>query len=154
MWWWYVRDMNMIEFRLEDGGQLPKRGSESAAGFDIQALEDGIVYGASRTLFRTGVFLNRLPPNTYLRIAPRSKLANKFGLDVLAGVVDADYRGEIMVILYNTGIKRYNVEAGDAIAQLIPEQIAPCLAVDVTNEPAFIPTERGESGINSEEQRR
>lgn len=142
-----------IEFRLEDGGQLPAKGSAQAAGYDIKALHGGSVYGGSRTLFPTGVFLNSLPPNTYLRIAPRSKLANKFGLDVLAGVVDADYRGEIMVILFNTSIQRYNVAAGDAIAQLILERIEPAEVVDVTNERAYIETERGDSGINSEELR-
>ena len=144
----------MIEFRLEDGGELPTKGSLRAAGFDIKVLEDGIVYGASRTMFRTGVFLNNLPPNTYLRIAPRSKLANKHGIDVLAGVVDADYRGEIMVILYNTNVVRYNVKAGDAIAQLILEQIYTCDVVDVTSERAYDPTTRGDKGINCKEDRK
>lgn len=144
----------MIEFRLEDGGQLPARGSLVAAGLDIKSIEDTIVYGASRTMIRTGVYLNSLPPNTYLRIAPRSKLANKFGIDVLAGVVDADYRGEIMVILHNTSIKRYEVSKGDAIAQLILERIDMCEVQDVTNERAFNPSERGDSGVNSEELRK
>ena len=144
----------MIEFRLEDGGELPARVSAMAAGFDIKCIEDAIVYGASRKMLRTGVFLNSLPPHTYLRIAPRSKLANKFGLDVLAGVVDADYRGEIMVILHNTSIQRYPVTKGDAIAQLILEKIEPSEVVDVTSERAYVATERGESGVNSTELRK
>jgi dUTP pyrophosphatase len=143
----------MIEFRLGEGAKLPSRGSEGAAGLDICATKDGSVQGYGRLLVPTGVFLNSLPPDTYLRIAPRSKLANKFGIDVLAGVVDSDYRGEIMVILQNTSMHWYNFSAGNAIAQLIVEKVQPCTVVDVTNEQAYAPTERGDAGINSIEQR-
>ena len=144
----------MIEFRLEDGGEIPKKGSIRAAGFDIKTIETGTVQGSGRKMFRTGVFLNNLPPNTYLRIAPRSKLANKSGIGVMGGVVDADYRGEIMVILHNTYYKRYEVEAGDSIAQLILERIETCDIIDVTSERAYDPTERGDAGVNSTEDRR
>lgn len=143
----------MIELRLEDGGQLPTRGSLRAAGLDIKSIEDKRIVSGTRVMIRTGVFLNNLPPNTYLRIAPRSKLANKFGLDVLAGVVDADYRGEIMVILHNTGYQNYTVSKGDAIAQLILEQVYTCDAIDVSDDRAYLATERGDSGINSTELR-
>jgi dUTP pyrophosphatase len=143
----------MIEFRLQDGGKLPSKGSQGAAGYDIRSTITERVLPFDRVLVPTGVYLNRLPPNSYLRIAPRSKLANKFGIDVLAGVVDADYRGEIMVILHNTSENSFLFNEGDAIAQLILEQIVPSEVTDVTHEWVYDPTERGEDGISSVELR-
>ena len=145
-----------MEFILKDGAKLPFRGSPQAAGVDICALKHGYVLAGRRQMIKTGVYLNQLPPDTYLRIAPRSKLANRCGIDVLAGVVDADYRGEICVILFNTnnddnGIFQY--EAGDAIAQLILENYNPTEPRDVTYEQAYSPTVRGESGIQDQDVR-
>lgn len=144
----------MIEFILKAGGMMPARGSLGAAGLDIRANEAGIIGPHERVLIGTGVFLNRLPPNTYLRIAPRSKLAHKHGIDVLAGVVDADYRGEIMVILFNTSIYNFTFLNGDAIAQLILETITPTEVRDVTDELAYNASARGDEGINSQDERR
>jgi len=143
----------MIEFRLQDSGKLPSKGSQGAAGYDICSATDGCIQPFDRLLVPTGVYLNRLPPDSYLRIAPRSKLANKFGIDVLAGVVDSDYRGEIMVILHNTSEHYFQFNEGDAIAQLILEQIVPSEVVDVTHECVYNPTARGDSGISSKELR-
>ena len=143
----------MIEFRLQDSGKLPSKGSQGAAGYDICSTIKACINPFDRLLVPTGVYLNRLPPDSYLRIAPRSKLANKFGIDVLAGVVDSDYRGEIMVILHNTSENYFQFNAGDAIAQLILEQIVPSEVVDVTHECVYNPTERGEAGISSIELR-
>lgn len=142
-----------IEFRI-NGGRLPIRGSALAAGLDIHSAEDGVVYTGGRKLFKTGVYLNQVPIGTYARLAPRSKMANKFGIDVLAGVVDSDYRGEICVVLQNNGHHDYKVHKGDAIAQIIVEKICYAQAVDVTDEVVYSETERGESGINCEDERR
>jgi len=144
----------MIEFRLQDGGQLPSKGSEGAAGFDIKSNMVEYIAPNERKLLSTGVYLNRLPNDTYLRVAPRSKLANKHGINVLAGVVDSDYRGEIKVILHNTSNETFIVREGHAIAQLIPEKTTPCYVVDVTDEVVYSETARGDSGIDSEEERR
>ena len=70
----------------------------------------------------TGIAI-QLPYNTYARIAPRSTLAVKQRLDINAGVIDADYRGEIKVLLVNQGNQPYHVEQGDRIAQLMIEKI-------------------------------
>ena len=64
-----------------------------------------------------------IPAGFYGRVAPRSGLAVKKGLDVLAGVIDSDYRGEICVVLYNTGDETIHLPAGSKICQLIIEQI-------------------------------
>lgn len=131
-----------LEFTIVNGVQ-PTRGSSNSAGLDIHANEAGVVRTGGRKLISTGVFLQNCPENVYLRIAPRSKLANKHGIDVLAGVVDPDYTGEIMIILHNTGKSDFYFEAGDAIAQLIPEFFAKLL-LDYYSSDVY----RGERGIN------
>ena len=66
----------------------------------------------------TGIAI-KLPPNCFGRIAPRSGLALKNGIDVLAGVIDEDYRGEIKVLLINHGQEDFVINSGDRIAQLV-----------------------------------
>jgi dUTP pyrophosphatase len=140
----------MIKFILQDGAKLPTRGSKHAAGLDICANKKGTLAAGERLMVHTGVWLASCPHGLYLRVAPRSKLANKFGIDVLAGVVDSDYRGEICVILYNTGDKDINVKKGDAIAQLIPEIISQTHVVEVKVSNS---TGRGAAGINDKDLR-
>ena len=140
----------MIEFILEEGAKLPKRGSLLSAGLDICTLEDVSVPSRDRLLVKTGVFLASCPIGTYLRVAPRSKLANKRGIDVLAGVVDSDYRGEVCVILYNTSHIDVCFNEGEAIAQLIPEVILLSEVCEVIESKT---TERGNAGINDNDLR-
>ena len=86
------------------------------------------------------------PAGTYARIAPRSGLAVKKGIDVGAGVVDADYRGNVGVVLFNLGTDDFVVDVGDRIAQLILEKVnmAPVVEVEELTE-----TERGAGGFGS-----
>jgi dUTP pyrophosphatase len=88
-----------------------------------------------------------IPPGYYGRIAPRSGLALKYGIDVLAGVVDAGYRGEICVILYNTDKDNlFHIKTGDRIAQIIIEKYYPMDFVEVEKLDESI---RGNSGFGS-----
>ena len=91
------------------------------------------------TYGRIGIFL-------CLQKAPRSSLALNFGVDVLAGVVDSDYRGEIRVILLNTGTEPVVLSPGDRIAQLIVEKIADLCVTEVSSLPTTV---RGEGGFGS-----
>lgn len=87
-----------------------------------------------------------IPQGFYGRVAPRSGLAVRHGLDVLAGVIDSDYRGEIICALINHGDEPIEVEAGMRVAQLIIESIATPEAVwseDLSE------TERGQGGFGS-----
>jgi deoxyuridine 5'-triphosphate nucleotidohydrolase len=77
--------------RLRDDAVLPKRNSKKAAGYDIAAVEPTVVPARGRVLVSTGLSI-AVPDGTYGRVAPRSGLTLKQGLDVGAGVVDADYR--------------------------------------------------------------
>lgn len=64
-----------------------------------------------------------VPAGTYGRVAPRSGLASKHGIDTGAGVIDADYRGPVKVLLFNFGEKEFEINEGDRVAQLIVERI-------------------------------
>jgi len=108
--------------KLSDKAVVPTQGSSEAAGYDLYAAEDIVVYSMSRALIKTNISI-AIPEGYYGRIAPRSGLAFKFGIDVLAGVIDSDYRGDIGVILFNTSTSsEFKVKAGDRIAQIIIEK--------------------------------
>ncbi len=114
--------MSTIKFqRLNDAAVLPSRGSDGSCGLDIHSAEAVSIKSGERKGVRTGLSV-AIPDGCYGRIAPRSGLAARHGIDTLAGVVDSDYRGEIMCILINFGDTPFEVSAGDRIAQLIIEK--------------------------------
>lgn len=101
---------------------VPQRNNVEDAGVDLRSLDDVIIPPLGRVLVHTGLILE-IPKNYYGRVAPRSGLALKHGLDVLAGVIDSSYRGEICVVLHNTDAYESAIlKAGDRIAQLIIER--------------------------------
>ena len=107
--------------KLSENATIPTQGTSFAAGYDLYAAEDAVVVCGTRKLIKTNISME-ITPGYYGRIAPRSGLAYKNGIDVLAGVIDSDYRGDIGVILYNTDANiDFNVKKGDRIAQIIFE---------------------------------
>ena len=101
---------------------MPTRGSAAAAGLDLYLIEAVRLEPGQRVLARTGLAV-AVPLGFYGRLAPRSGLATKSGLDVLAGVIDADYRGEIGCLLYNSGDEPIELPEQSKICQLIIEKI-------------------------------
>ncbi|ABT15140.1 dUTPase [Paramecium bursaria Chlorella virus NY2A] len=124
---------------------VPTRATEGSAGYDISSVEDVVIPASGRVAVSTGLSI-RVPNGTYGRIAPRSGLAYKYGIDVLAGVIDSDFVGEIKVILYNTSELDYIIKKGDRIAQLILEQI---MTPDVAIVLELEDTMRGGGGFGS-----
>tara|TARA_R110000868_G_C10730025_1_gene751510 strand:+ start:162 stop:602 length:441 start_codon:yes stop_codon:yes gene_type:complete len=107
--------------KLSENAIVPTQGTKFAAGYDLYAAEDAIVVCGTRKLIKTNISME-ITPGYYGRIAPRSGLAYKCGIDVLAGVIDSDYRGDIGVILYNTDKNiDFEIKKGDRIAQIIFE---------------------------------
>ena len=107
--------------KLSENATIPTQGTNFAAGYDLYAAEDAVVVCGTRKLIKTNISME-ITPGYYGRIAPRSGLAYKNGIDVLAGVIDSDYRGDIGVILYNTDKNiDFTVKKGDRIAQIIFE---------------------------------
>lgn len=107
--------------KLSENAIIPTQGTKFAAGYDLYAAEDSVVVCGTRKLIKTNISME-ITPGYYGRIAPRSGLAYKSGIDVLAGVIDSDYRGDIGVILYNTDKNiDFEIKKGDRIAQIIFE---------------------------------
>lgn len=107
--------------RLIDGLALPQRESEGAAGYDLRASIGGgtlTIPPGVRVLVPTG-FAWEIPHGMVGMVRPRSGLAVREGLHVMAGVVDSDYRGEVHALLLNTGEKDIEIEHGDRIAQMV-----------------------------------
>jgi len=118
-----MKEIEVLHFKKVDANAtLPTRGSASAAGLDLYSLEHVRLDSHDRLLVRTGLAV-AIPQGYYGRIAPRSGLASKKGIDVLAGVIDPDYRGEIQCLLYNTSDEAVELPARTKICQLIIEKI-------------------------------
>ncbi len=101
--------------KLVDNAQLPVKGSEHAAGYDLMSTSEVTVPAKGKALIPTGIAM-AIPIGNYGRIAPRSGLAAKNFIDVGAGVIDADYRGEVKVLLFNFGETDFKVNPGDRVA--------------------------------------
>ena len=91
---------------------MPTKGSRMAAGHDIYALENGIIPTKGQVLVRTGIAIG-LPKGTYGRLAARSRMASKNEIAVGGGVIDAEYTGEVKVILRNHVTEEHQFKAGD-----------------------------------------
>ncbi|KAJ3993620.1 dUTP pyrophosphatase [Lentinula boryana] len=108
--------------RHSETAKIPSRGSALSAGYDLYSAEKKTVPAHGKALVDTQISL-AVPAGHYGRVAPRSGLASKFMIDTGAGVIDADYRGILFVLLFNLSDKDFEVEKGDRIAQLIIEKI-------------------------------
>eukprot|EP01038_Epipyxis_sp_PR26KG_P004703 gene4703-6603_t len=131
--------------RKSEFALLPTRGSEFAAGFDLSSAYDCVIPARGKGIVKTDLSI-AIPENTYARIAPRSGLAVKSFIDVGAGVVDYDYRGDVGVVLFNHSDVDFIISRGDRVAQLILERISMARVeeVDVLSE-----TIRGAGGFGS-----
>lgn len=133
------------------GLDLPAYQSADAAGFDIRAavaVGEPIVLGpGERTLVPTGLRM-ALPSGYEAQIRPRSGLALKHGLTVLnaPGTIDADYRGEVMVLLANLGSAPYEVCRGTRIAQIV---VQPAVRATIEVVAELSRTDRGDGGFGS-----
>lgn len=131
--------------KLDDNAALPTRGSAQAAGLDLYASVAALIPAQGFGSIHTGLAV-AVPEGYYARIAPRSGLSAKHGIYTLAGVVDSDYRGEIICVVANQGNQDYAVAVGDRIAQMVIESIIlpePVLVEELSD------TERGEEGFGS-----
>ena len=141
--------MEKIQVKIvnKGGNPLPKYESRQAAGLDLRCSIDAPVtlQPMERRLIPTGLYME-LPEGYEAQVRPRSGLALKRGLTVLnsPGTIDADYRGEIGVILINLSQHSQTIEPGERIAQMVIARVeqAELTEVDVLGE-----TERGEGGF-------
>ncbi|KAF8897235.1 dUTPase-like protein [Infundibulicybe gibba] len=136
---------NLLIKRLSDKAKIPTRGSALSAGYDLYSAEQKTIPAHGKALVDIQISI-AVPPGTYGRVAPRSGLASKFMIDTGAGVIDADYRGVVFVLLFNHSDKDFQVEEGDRVAQLIIEKIHTPEIVEVEDLDKTI---RGVGGFGS-----
>jgi len=131
--------------KISDNAIIPTQANESDAGYDLYSVEDHHIKPAERRIVKTGICIS-IPDGCYGRIAPRSGLAVKKGLDVLAGVIDSGYRDEVGVVLINLGSSPIDIGEGDRIAQIIFEL---CLSLEFVEAEDLSDSERGQGGFGS-----
>lgn len=131
----------------KSGNQLPRYATPQSAGLDLQAnIEESITIGSlERAMVPTGLFI-ALPEGYEAQIRPRSGLAAKHGITVLnsPGTIDADYRGEIKVVLVNLSKEPFTINNGERIAQMV---VARCEQAEWETVETLDETERGEGGF-------
>ena len=135
--------------KLRENAVVPTYGSEFAAGADLYAaIEEAVTIEANETkLIPTGLAME-LPTGYAGLVYARSGLASKRGLAPAnkVGVIDSDYRGEVMVVLHNHGTKAQTIEEGERIAQMV---IAPYVTANFILSDSLDDTVRGEGGFGS-----
>lgn len=123
----------------------PTQGNESDAGYDLSSIVVTHIGSGERALIRTGIAV-AIPEGHVGYIKPRSGLALNYGIDVLGGVIDSGYRGEIRVILLNTNDAPFIVGLGDRIAQLV---VQPVSKLNFSEVDALGDSVRGANGFGS-----
>ncbi|HOW29604.1 MAG TPA: dUTP diphosphatase [archaeon] len=137
--------------RLTETAKVPTKAHEEDAGYDLYADEEKIIPAQSRESIHTGIAIE-LPDlqeenkEIYVRIAPRSGLSVKSGIDIFGGVIDRGYTGELVVCMFNSSKEEFKVNKGDKIAQMIPTIIYKDNLVEVTE---LQESKRGEKGFGS-----
>ncbi|KAB5563618.1 dUTPase-like protein [Coniochaeta sp. 2T2.1] len=131
--------------KLSDKAKVPTRGSAFAAGYDLYASRPTTVPARGKVLVDTDISM-AVPAGTYGRIAPRSGLASKNFIDTGAGVIDADYRGPVKVLLFNHSDTDFPIAEGDRVAQLVLERI---YTPDVLEVQELEESVRGAGGFGS-----
>ena len=144
--------MRMVRVLIARSGRakdfpLPEYATPASAGVDLRASEGCVIPPGGRALVPTGLRI-ALPEDYEAQIRPRSGLALRHGVTLpnSPGTIDADYRGEVRVILMNLGQEPFVVEPGDRIAQMV---VAPVTRVAWSEVEALDATERGEGGFGS-----
>lgn len=131
--------------KLSSAATLPTRATAGSAGYDLYSAEDTVVPAGMRKIVKTDLSV-AIPPNHYGRIAPRSGLSFKRGIDIGAGVIDYDYRGPVGMLLINNGTEEFEVKTGDRVAQLLLERVS---VPEVQEVEELDETVRGEKGFGS-----
>lgn len=141
------RTMKVKVKKLDENAKLPAYGSPYAAGADLYAAEGAEIPAGETRFVRTGIAVE-LPANTVGLVYARSGLASKRDLAPAnkVGVIDCDYRGEILVALHNHGKETRTVAGGERVAQLV---VAPYYVCDFEESESLSETERGAGGFGS-----
>lgn len=130
---------------LSEDATMPTKATSGSAGYDLYSAHDVTIEPGEIQLVRTDISIE-CPAQSYGRVAPKSGITIKKRLDIRAGVIDSDYRGNVIVTVHNIGNETQNLSKGDQIAQLIIEKI---VDVQITNEGEMSKTLRNKGGFGS-----
>ena len=141
-----TKTMPIIRVKNE-GGILPHYQTPHASGADVCAASDATIQPGAVALIPTGLFVE-IPEGFEIQVRPRSGLAAKHGVTVLnaPGTIDADYRGEVKIILVNHGKELFEVKKGDRIAQLVAHKVE---RMEFVRSDQLKETSRGRGGFGS-----
>lgn len=136
-----------IKVKTLENAELPKYQSKGASGFDFHSTEEVIIDRDCTTTVGTGLRM-AVPEGYELQVRPRSGLSLDTKLRVAnsPGTIDSDYRGEIKIIIHNTGNRAYQINKGDRIAQGV---VTPVIQADLEEVDELEETERAEEGFGS-----
>ncbi len=137
--------MRIAVTKLTPEAKLPTYAHATDAGMDVYAATDVIVPAHERTLVPTGVAM-AIPEGYVGLIWDKSGIATKRGLTTLAGVIDAGYRGELQVAIYNTTAEDVSFAAGEKVAQML---VQPVVQPELQEVEALEESERGANGFGS-----
>ena len=139
------RDNHLLVQLLSQNARVPIRGTAEAAGFDLFSAEQTVIPPQSCVKVSTEISI-LVTSGTYGRITPRSGLAMKYSIDIAAGVLDADYKGPVIVGLISNSNIPFEVKVGDRIAQLILE----CIQIpEISKVDSLLEMVRGNTGFGS-----
>ncbi|XP_061526864.1 deoxyuridine 5'-triphosphate nucleotidohydrolase, mitochondrial isoform X2 [Phycodurus eques] len=131
--------------KLSEKATTPSRGSAKAAGYDLYSAYDYSIGPMDKAIVKTDIQI-AVPHGCYGRVAPRSGLTVKHFIDVGAGVIDEDYRGNVCIVLFNFSKQTFEVKKGDRVAQLVCERIT---YPELVEQETLDDTERGAGGFGS-----
>jgi len=131
--------------KLDPSAKIPSYAYEGDAGMDLFSIENTVIAPGEKTTIRTGLKL-AIPQGYAGFVWDKSGLALKHHLKTMAGVVDSNYRGELLVVLTNLGKDEYNIEKGSKIAQLVIKSVE---NPDIEEGEIGDETDRGEGGFGS-----
>ena len=133
-----------MKIMLDDGAKMPTRAHPYDAGLDLYAMEDGYIRCNQSKTFDTGTHIE-IPEGFVGLVKSKSGLMCNHGI-LTDGTIDAHYNGPIKVCLFNHGSSKYEVKAGDKIAQLV---ITPCMLPKLELVDSLEETDRGDNGFGS-----
>ena len=142
---------NITWIKFGDDATIPTKGSKYSAGYDLYSSSDFVIPKRDREIVKTQIGV-KVPFGYYGRIAPRSGFTLKKKTDIGAGVIDADYRGEIGIIIFNHSDVDIKVSKGDRVAQIVFEKIfieTETPNVVIHSDETHNETERGSGGFGS-----
>lgn len=133
--------------KIDEKAKIPEYQSSGASGFDLHSIEDIVLKAGGFGVVKTGLAFE-IPYGYEIQVRPRSGLAYKNGIGVLnsPGTIDSDYRGEVMVILFNFSKEDFYIKSGDRIAQAVLSKVS---MANLIVSSSLDETKRGSNGFGS-----